>query len=29
MFEFQVIENANIAYDIFSSKISRDRPWYA
>jgi uncharacterized membrane protein YphA (DoxX/SURF4 family) len=29
MFDFQVIENANIAFDIFSSKISRDRPWYS
>ncbi len=29
MFDFQVIENANIAHDIFSSKINRDRPWYA
>ena len=29
MFDFQVIENANITYNIFNSDIKRDRKWYA
>jgi uncharacterized membrane protein YphA (DoxX/SURF4 family) len=29
MFDFQVIENANIAYDILNSLPERDRKWYA
>jgi uncharacterized membrane protein YphA (DoxX/SURF4 family) len=29
MFDFQVIENANIAYNIFNAEIRRDRKWYA
>lgn len=28
MFDFQVIENANIAYNIFSSPMNRERKWY-
>jgi NAD(P)H-dependent flavin oxidoreductase YrpB (nitropropane dioxygenase family) len=29
MFDFQVIENANIAYDILNSGLERERKWYA
>lgn len=29
MFDFQVIENANIAYDILNSNLNRERKWYA
>ena len=29
MFDFQVVENANIAYNIFNSDVKRDRRWYA
>jgi uncharacterized membrane protein YphA (DoxX/SURF4 family) len=29
MFDFQVIENANIAYTIFNSELKRDREWFA
>lgn len=29
MFDFQVIENANIAYSIINSDLKRDRAWYA
>jgi uncharacterized membrane protein YphA (DoxX/SURF4 family) len=28
MFDFQVIENANIAYSILNSPLSRERSWY-
>jgi len=29
MFDFQVIENANIVHNIFNSDLKRDRKWYA
>jgi uncharacterized membrane protein YphA (DoxX/SURF4 family) len=29
MFDFQVIENANITYNIFNSPLNRERKWYA
>jgi uncharacterized membrane protein YphA (DoxX/SURF4 family) len=29
MFDFQVVENANITYNIFNSDLKRDRKWYA
>jgi uncharacterized membrane protein YphA (DoxX/SURF4 family) len=29
MFDFQVIENANIAYDILNPGLNRERKWYA
>jgi hypothetical protein len=29
MFDFQVVENANIAYTILNSDLKRDRKWYA
>jgi uncharacterized membrane protein YphA (DoxX/SURF4 family) len=29
MFDFQVVENANTAYDILNSDLKRDRKWYA
>lgn len=29
MFDFQVIENTNIAYDILNSDLNRQRKWYA
>ena len=29
MFDFQVVENANIAFNIFNSDLKRDRNWYA
>ena len=29
MFDFQVIENANIAYDILNTNLQREREWYA
>lgn len=28
MFDFQVIDNANIAYDILNSNLKRERKWY-
>ncbi len=29
MFDFQVVENANIVYDILNSDLKRERKWYA
>jgi len=29
MFDFQIIQNANITYDILSNGLKRDRNWYA
>jgi hypothetical protein len=29
MFDFQVVENANIVYDILNSELKRERKWYA
>ena len=29
MFDFQVVENANLAYNILNSDLKRDRKWYA
>lgn len=29
MFDFQVIENANIAYEVLNGDLKRDRRWYA
>lgn len=29
MFDFQVVENANIAYTILNSELNRERKWYA
>jgi uncharacterized membrane protein YphA (DoxX/SURF4 family) len=29
MFDFQVVQNANIVHDIFSSEMNRKRNWYA
>ncbi len=29
MFDFQVVENANIAYNILNSDLNRERKWYA
>jgi len=29
MFDFQVVENANFAYNIINSDLKRDRKWYA
>jgi uncharacterized membrane protein YphA (DoxX/SURF4 family) len=29
MFDFQVVENANIAYNILNSDLTRERKWYA
>lgn len=29
MFDFQVIENANIAYNLFNTEMKRERKWYA
>ena len=29
MFDFQVVENANITYNILNSDLKRDRKWYA
>jgi uncharacterized membrane protein YphA (DoxX/SURF4 family) len=29
MFDFQIVENANIAYNILNSDIQRNRKWYA
>ncbi len=29
MFDFQVVQNANIVHDIFSAEINRKRNWYA
>ncbi|MFB3906394.1 MAG: hypothetical protein ACE15E_23365 [Acidobacteriota bacterium] len=29
MFDFQVVENANIAYQLFTSPLRRERPWCA
>jgi len=29
MFDFQIVENANIAYNIFNSDLLRERKWYA
>jgi uncharacterized membrane protein YphA (DoxX/SURF4 family) len=28
MFDFQVVNNANIAYDLFNGKLNRTREWY-
>jgi hypothetical protein len=29
MFDFQVVENANLVFDILNSKLDRKRPWYS
>jgi len=29
MFDFQIVENANIAYTILNSDLGRERKWYA
>jgi hypothetical protein len=29
MFDFQVVENSNIAHDLFNQKLNRNRPWMA
>jgi hypothetical protein len=29
MFDFQVIENSNLAYEILNSDLNRERQWYA
>jgi hypothetical protein len=28
MFDFQVVENANIAYSILKTDLQRERKWY-
>jgi uncharacterized membrane protein YphA (DoxX/SURF4 family) len=29
MFDFQIVEDANIAYTVLNSELNRERPWYA
>jgi hypothetical protein len=29
MYDFQLVEDVNIACDVLKSDLKRDRPWYA
>jgi hypothetical protein len=29
MYDFQIVEDVNIAAEVFASSIQRERPWYA